>query len=553
MNSSMQTRKRNNLWIATMLTLTLTISACSSNAPGNQAKPNAGSESNQAITNQPADSATASDTTYPLHTDAALTYWAPFNPALNTVKASYNETPFYEALQQATGVTVSYTSPAIGQEKDSFNILLASGDLPDIVEWDWLKGFPGGPEKAIQDGYILKLNDAIEQWAPNLKKYLAEHPEVDKQIKTDNGDYYAFPFIRGDDALKVFQGPIIRKDWLDELGLPVPTTMEEWHTTLKAFKENKGATAPLALLNGLFDPGAFVGAYGVVHGFYRVGDEVRYGQIQPEYKAFLTTMRSWYEEGLFDQNFASIDGKTLDANLLDGATGATIHNSGGGIGKWTPMLRDIDPKAQLVGAPYPVLTKGDTPKFGQKDFAYTSVYSAAISASTTNLETAVKFLDYGYSEEGHMLMNFGILGESYTMEDGYPKYSELIVSNPDNLGIAQMLALYTRGSYQGPFVQDIRYLEQYYSYPEQLDAIQAWQTQSEENKLPPVTPSQEENAEFAAIMSDVNTLAQQMLEKIILGVDPISEFDNYVAKIKSSKIDRAIAIQQAALDRYNSR
>lgn len=117
--------------------------------------------------------------------------------------------------------------------------MLASGELPDMLEYNFFN-FPGGPEKAIKDGYILELNDLIDKYAPNYKKYLQEHPEVEKMVKTDKGSYYSFPFIRGDESLLTFQGPVIRKDWLDELGLPVPETIDEWTTALKAFKEKKG-------------------------------------------------------------------------------------------------------------------------------------------------------------------------------------------------------------------------------------------------------------------------------------------------------------------------
>ena len=102
--------------------------------------------------------------------------------------------------------------PAAGQSKDALNILLASGDLPDMIEYNWFD-FPGGPEKAIADGYILRLNDIIDKYAPHYKKYLEEHPEIDKMLKTDNGSYYTFPFLRGDPLLQVYQGPIVRADW----------------------------------------------------------------------------------------------------------------------------------------------------------------------------------------------------------------------------------------------------------------------------------------------------------------------------------------------------
>lgn len=178
-------------------------------------------------------------TTYPIQTDKTLTYWGEINGNLIGVKNSHSEIPFFQKWQEKTGVPLKFTAPPTGQVRESFNVMLASGDLPDMLEYNFIGDFPGGPEKAINDGYILKLNDLIDQYAPNLKKYLQDNPDIDKMVKTDSGSYYVFPFIRGDEYLRVFQGPIIRKDWLDELGLPVPETIDEWTTTLRAFKEKK--------------------------------------------------------------------------------------------------------------------------------------------------------------------------------------------------------------------------------------------------------------------------------------------------------------------------
>ena len=84
---------------------------------------------------------------------------------------------------------------------------------------------------------------------------------------------------------------------------------------------------------------------------------------------------------------------------------------------------------------------------------------------------AAKFLDYGYSEEGHMLYNFGIEGVSYEMVDGYPKYTELITNNPDNLTMQHAMGRYMASAYGGPFIQDKRYYEQYLPYEEQKEAV----------------------------------------------------------------------------------
>lgn len=178
-------------------------------------------------------------TTYPIKTDKTLTYWMELPTNLTGVKSTHADTPFFQEWQKKTGVPLKFTAPPANQAKEALNVMLASGELPDMIEFNFLD-FPGGPEKAIKDGYILKLNDLIDKHAPNLKKYLKEHPEIDKMIKTDNGAYYAFPFLRGDESLMVYQGPIVRKDWLDELGIPMPQTIDEWTAMLKAFKEKKG-------------------------------------------------------------------------------------------------------------------------------------------------------------------------------------------------------------------------------------------------------------------------------------------------------------------------
>jgi len=501
----------------------------------------------------------AAATTYPMKSDKTLTYWGELAGNLTGVTSSHAETPFFQEWQKRTGVSMKFTAPPTGQAKQTLNVLLASGDLPDMIEFNFKDDFPGGPEKAIKDGYILKLNDVIDKYAPNLKKYLKEHPDVDKMVKTDNGSYYAFPFIRGDQSLMVYQGPVIRKDWLDELGLPMPTTVDEWTATLKAFKEKKGATAPFTanslprVLND-FNNGPFMGAYGVTRDFYLDGNNIKFGPAEKGYKDFLALFRSWYADGLLDKNIATVDTKAWDSNIASGSSGATVGNAGGGIGKWQPLVEAKDPKASLVAAPYPVAKKGDTAFFGQMDQPFSAGGMVAITATSKNVELAARMLDYGYSEEGHMYFNFGQEGVSYKMENGYPKYTDLLLKNPDKLAPAQAMSKYIRANYNGPFVQDKRYLEQYLALQSQRDAVGIWQkTDVAKHKLPPITPTPEESSEFAKIMTDINTLVDEMTLKIILGTEPLDSFEKYQDKMKQLKLDRALEIQKAALDRYNKR
>lgn len=537
----MSLRQKSIFLLAVIGTLALT--SCTAAAPSNTPEPTAPPNS------QPPAAAAAQPT---------LTYWAELNGNAASVKPNTQDVPFFQEWQKRTGVRLKFIQPPTNQAKESMNVLLASGDLPDMMEYEW-DSHPGGPEKAIKDGYILRLNDLIDKHAPNLKKYLAEHPDIDKQVKTDNGSYYVFPFIRGDDLLRTFQGPIIRKDWLDELGLGMPETMDEWYTVLKAFKEKKGVEAPLTFLgvpNPLFgiEGGAFVGAFGIKKGFYLDNGQVKFGGIEQGYKQFLATFHKWYAEGLIDRNIATVDTKTMDSNMINGRSGATIWNAGAGIGKWQPIVQEKEKEAMFDAAPYPVLKKGDKPEFGQRSYAYVGTGGVAISTKSKHAEEAVKLLDYGYSEEGHMLFNFGVEGTSYSMKDGYPTYSDFVLRNPDKLAPAQALAMYTRASYFGPFVQDIRYMEQYYTLPQQRSAIMVWaDTNVDRHMMPQIPKTELESAELSSIMNDVTTLVDEMSLKIILGVEPVDAFDSYVSKIKASKIDRALEIQRLAIARYEKR
>ncbi|MCM0649608.1 extracellular solute-binding protein [Clostridium swellfunianum] len=493
---------------------------------------------------------------YPIKTDVTLKYWLPLNANVSATRKNLGETEFAKELQKQTGVKVDYIHPAQGQEKEKFNLLLASGDLPDLIESEW-GAFPGGPDKAIKDGSILKLNDYIDKYAPNLKKFLKDHPEIDKACKTDTGAYYMFPFIRSDDLLTVYYGPTMREDWLKELNLPVPTTMDEWEIVLKAFKEKKGATAPLSFeLREIF--GAFAGAYGVTYGngvgngYYVDNGKVKFGPMEQGFKDFVSTFNRWYKDGLLDKNFATVDKKIKASNMLSGKSGATLAYSGGDIGNWINAMKDKDPNFKLVGVPYPSAVKGQKAATGQKQFLSTG-QGVAISAKSKNIEQAIRFLDYGYSKAGMDIYNFGIKDVSYKMVDGKPVYTDLIIKNPEKLSLAQAMSIYMR-TYSGPFVQVKEYIDNYYQLPLQKEAIKAWvNTDAPKTMIPYVTALPEESSELSKMENEISTYVDEMFLKFVMGQEPISNFDKYTSQIQKMDIDKVLKIKQSALERYNKR
>lgn len=484
---------------------------------------------------------------------AQLKYWRELEANAAQSVQNFGETPLAKELEKVTGIKVEWihtggTSAAV---REAFNLMIASGDLPDIIEYDWKVGFPGGPDKALEEGIIIPLNDVIDKYAPNFKKYLQENPDIDRMIKTDKGQYYVFPFIRKARGLNTTAGIIIRKDWLDELGLNKPETIAEWDQMLMTFKDKKGATAALSMNLDQMRT-MFGGAFGFGNNFYHDNNVVKFGQATPGYKALLAKAAEWYKNGILDPNFTKIDRKTQDAQIFEGKTGATYGSGAQGIGRWMVAMKDTDPKFDLTGVRVPGPQKGVIAEYAGRGLTYQGYGSAAITGTSKNVELAAKFLDFGYSEQGHLMYNFGIEGVSYTMEEGKPTYTDAVMKHPVSPSIG--MALYQRAQNRGPFEQDIRYLEQYYALPQQQEGWTSWfESNMDAHLIPPIIMTPDENKEYSKIMQDINTYIEEMSTKMVMGVESLDKFDEYLAQMKKMGIDRAIAIQQAALDRYNKR
>ena len=486
---------------------------------------------------------------YPIETEIKLTYWGSLPTAVSTVYNNLGETDFAKNLEKNTGVAVEYIHPAAGQEDTSLSLMIASDNLPDMIEANWLK-FGSGASNSLDEGVIIPLNDLIDEHAPNLKKFLQENPEIDKMVKTDDGTYYVFPFIRPEERLLISAGNLVRNDWLEELGLEAPKTVEDLENVLTAFKNQKGATAPLS-----FRPShrsRFLGNFSTSAGFYMENGKIVYGPMTENYKFAVETMKSWYNKGLLDPNFVSADDAAVTSNVLNGKTGVTVQSGGGGLGTWLDNMAGKD--WSMTGIPF--TTIADEKPFFQIDNAYPGYGSVAITSACKNPELAVRWLDYAYGEAGYVLYNFGTEGVSYEKtNDGY-KFTDNIFKNPDGLTMAQAMSKYFKSSTSGPFVQSGDYIDQFYYRPQQQQALDAWTKnigKVKSRNIPPISMTEDEAAEYAEIMAEVAAYESKMFTAFVLGTSPMSDYDDYIAQLKKLNIERAIEIQEAALKRYNKR
>ncbi|MGN1059560.1 MAG: extracellular solute-binding protein [Clostridia bacterium] len=483
--------------------------------------------------------------TYPVKTEETLTMWA--DAPVHASYASYKDQPFYQDLMKNTGINVDFRFPPQGQGQEAFNLLIASGNLPDVILYHWIHA-SGGPQKFLDEKYIIPLNDVFKAYSPNITKYLAEHPDADRMIKTDNGQYYCYPFLRGDDWLTVYTGPVVRQDLLEKYNIKEPVTLDDWHAMLTTFKDN-GVKIPLTLVNNSYYLASGVNGY---YRFYIDGSNVKYGPIEESWKDYINVMNRWYNEGLIDKDYGSLDSTVLNQKMASGDVGATL-GSGSQIGTWMSSGTKNDPAYNLKGIKYPVPQAGMQPEFGQKDNIYPGYGCAAITTSCKNLELAAKFLDYFYTEEGQLFSNFGTEGVSYEMKDGQPVFTQAVF---DDNGAAANIGKYAWSYSTTLSIQDRRMYEQRLSWDQQKKAIDVWnQTNMASHLIPPVLPNSEEVSVMADITSQLQTYMEEFFYSSVCSKEPLSDeaFQAYVEQVKALGVDRVISIYETAIGRYNQR
>ena len=234
-------------------------------------------------------------------------------------------------------------------------------------------------------------------------------------------------------------------------------------------------------------------------------------------------------------------------------SGATLAWAGSGLGAWleTNKGKEYD----LEGTMYPAMKKGQIAEYSSLSSQVNKTGMVAISKNCKNIELAARFLDYGYTTDGHNVLNFGIEGESYNWieKDGekFPQYTDLILNNPDGLTISNMIALYCRAGHVNiPMIQDVNYIKQYYQLDQQKNAQKLWvQTNMNNHLLPIIYLNPDETDEDSNIMSSVKTYIDEMSLKFIVGTESLDNFEAYIAKLEELGLNKAIKSRQEAYNR----
>ena len=542
------------LLACTMLALAMT--ACGSPASSEASEPaSTGGSSSEAQT-EPVDntfvqnedgSFISGGIKVPLEEPVTYTFWT--TPDASTMDLTggdmYNNT-FWAEFTRRTNVHFEFITPAVGTEREQYNLVITSGELPDVMSDP--SYFQDGLDAAVEDEYFMDLTDLIPVYMPD---YVAavEASGQGKELVTDSGVTAALGMV-----FKKPQAPIagfmIRKDWLDEQGLPVPETYDEMEAALRVFRDEYGCESPMVFTKLMYrNLGPGMGYYaGAQNAMYQVDGTVydTYLENPDGAKEYLSLLNRWYEEGLIDQNFMSNTNIFPEASVLNTETAGCMVQMYSTVG--TALMPLQEAGGELAGVPALVKNKGDEVHYNPGAVPSHVNRGVTISADCENVEILLAAFNYLYTKPGDMLHNYGIEGEQYTLdENGNYIWSEEMLKN-----IAEGLRKHTLPPSWAPSWVDAD--RQNVAMPEVALAMQETWTSDNSYMMPSVTLTAEEAGEYADISADLNTFLEENELQFITGAKSIEdEWDSFLATYESMGAARCVELYQAALDRYNAR
>ncbi|RRD40161.1 extracellular solute-binding protein [Leptotrichia sp. OH3620_COT-345] len=470
--------------------------------------------------------------------------------AIHLGKALDPELPVYKKAAEMTNIKLkNVASQNQTDQKEAYNLLVSSGELPDIVAYEFTEDLEG----LGIDGGLIPLEELIDKYAPNIKKFWEENPRYKQDAIAADGHIYMIPNYYDYFNFMPSTGYYIRKDWIQKLGLQEPKTVEELHNVLAAFAEkdpngngkkdevpifSRGDTVAKVLqpLSDIFKARAF---------WYDSNEMVKFGPAQGEYKEAMKQLAKWYKEGLIDKEIFTRGISARDYMLSNNLGGFTVDWFGS-TSSYNGKLEKTIPGFNF-GIIAPPVFNGDNKTYQART---TYLGGWGISSKSKNAIEAIKYFDFWYSSEGRRLWNFGIEGDDYTVVDGKAVFTDKIMKNSE--GKTPLAVIRESGAqFRLGMPQDSEYEKQWY-VKEAVDAIDFYLKNNYVHELMPILKyTKEESKEFIKINTQLNSYVEEMSQKWIMGVSDVEkDWDMYVKRLNDIGLVKAEKIQESAYKRF---
>lgn len=476
---------------------------------------------------------------------------------------------FMEAVEKVTGVRLDVQAIDSNGWDEKLALSFASGDYGEI----FLNGVSFNDAANYgQAGMLLPMEDLLEQYSPNAMTILNTLPETRRNVTSTDGHIYMMAAYDGtprDMLMNATYDQEINKVWLDELGLEVPSTLDELYTVLKAFKENDlngNGEADEIPWSFVYDGDGYnmaLGAFGFVNLRHDIIDGTYvYVPAQENFRYYLEFMHKLYAEGLLDEDVFTQKVEDFNAKCLEGIVGFMPNASREVIGEEAFMnCVNVKPlTSQYNQTPIHPGRAQEVDKYGM-------VITDKCSEEKQIL--AVKLLDYFYSEEGTYLIKcgpeYGAWGDmidggyqrnvsedgtvSYELIYDHEKYNDSYWNFRISNGLMNMPFFYTAAHAEVIIGGDKgnAHLTQMVNDSGMLAARRVG--------YPQMVTFTEDEQDVIATFVLMDSYVDQMVAKFVIGELELNDstWADYLNNLEMMDLASLIEVRQTAYDRWNSK
>lgn len=459
------------------------------------------------------------------------------------------DSPFFKKLQEITGVKVNPIPVPDSELTKKLNLAAASGNLPDIVQGSDLDFFL----RYGVDGAFAPLNDLIDKYAPDIKKYMQNplYAEAKFWAAASNGKQYVIPTFRTQPSFNSHF--MIRTDWLNQLNLKAPQDINELYSVLKTIKEKDpaggGKTIPFSTINKL-NMNHFYTLFDINYEYFVDNGVVKLGAIDDRMKTAIQWLATFQKEGLMQKEFLSVSedqyyegvygnkvAVALNSTSRINAANDALEKNFAGKGYTFELL---EPMKSATG-----VRRGDTDSMLKQPIA--------INAKSKNQEIAVKLLNFFFTDEGVRLVNMGI-GQGVDLGIATIKDNKYTIT-PDSLDKMKQFGAMI---YQTPLANTYQPVidkpnktqlaEQLLASKYTFTADLSKTTVGTKFRFTKFTP--DETKRVAELVGPIFSLRDEYLSKFITGLLPMDKWDEYTGKMKALKVEELMSIYNTGYKRY---
>jgi len=463
------------------------------------------------------------------------------------------EQVIFVAAEEMTGVRINNVSnPNIAEGPEAITEMILTGNFGELIH-----GHVNDIEPLIDEGLFKDISDIIFTYAPNIARYF-NHIPATRVASThhDGGIYLLRSALIGSASpnpqpSKLF---FIRHDWLDELGLPVPTTFDQFRATLEAFRDNNmgdpdsqtfpffARQADIQTLLQLW------GVRGDWANWYIHDGVVGHGKVSEAYRDALIELAEWYAEGLIDPEIFTRGGLARQELLASNQGGVAIDWPGStGALNYNDAMREAVPTLDWRYMRIPANINGEVRSEWGRGSVAAFAWGVHADVSRERAIELVRFMDFWFSEPGSLLYSFGVEGYSFEFVNGVPQFLPHAFEHEGGIpNFSRTLGAQSFPAWPADIDHEVNNF-----FPTVQDGY--WDHLNNVTTIDPLPPLAYLPHESDAVLAVDGSFMEEFRQGAILGtIDVTVQWDAYIAQAEREGLFEAMAAIQAAYDRFRA-